>query len=1057
MTQSPHVVRLTDGDRTVYVRALGTAEIEAGKLRLTPAAERKFALLLRLSAEPGRRVMRATLQELVFPDLTDRNARHSLSDLLYQLRQAGVPIKTSRDGVMLESGRVQSDWEALTRLERPGLEQLRAIETGFLPAYAPGRFEAFSDWLAGYRARATLELCRALGTTINRARTVGDRKLTEHAARACLALDPLHEEATLALAEMLALSGSKAHAMSLLEQYSRDVSYTGADLALPASVVKQRISERIDDTGRSPLTLPFLGRDGEMTALGDRFELAQAGESQCIVIVGEPGIGKTRLAEEFCVQVALNGGRVQRVDTQPHDAHRPMATFADVVPRLLQLPGALGCSPESIAALRWLTKSEGGEFKSEGLSTSSEIVATSISGAIADLVDAVGAEATLVLLIDDAQWTDESSRQVLASLVAAKRHRRLLAILTSRDRSIVQYFARHSERLLAVAMAPLSQPVAAEVLDRALEQQETAPDNELRSWLAEASGGNPFFLRCLIAHFQATGERFVVPTAISALLDQQLAVVGPEALAVLGMTVVLGRHAEIDRLVIALEFPYFQLQIAIRELEAAHLVVANGQRIAPAHWLIAETVTRTTPSVSQRLFHRRAAEILERESENANSGALWDCAEHWIAAGEKAHALRVMRACATRSLEIGRPRQAAEILLRAVTLVDDADRADLIETAVRLSDECAELDLVLRGLKLADDLRVPIHRQEFELAKILAQLSESGESNGVYSTLRFWLQDQHPMPVRLRAFQAIVIAGERTDGPQQSDAAFRDLFPAGVDYASLVDVEVMRVLMIYHSAFGDTSVSVTLSRSLLSRASEMPAVAAANLRRQAALALMRGGFYAEATAAFELAYASAAVCGLRRLQCSIGAMLVSFFVDLLDDSAAARWWAALEELVASAPEFFSSIHYVSLCGDLACWRGDVDGVREAIQRSAELFPAEASPFAARWARIFRARLAHLTGTVRDVEAIVGGLIAHHRPEEVVGALGDLEVAAAVELLESAGYARRARSIFALYFALFRRRGEPVCRWLQIVATRMGWPIPHEAAAPVRTPGAVRAR
>jgi hypothetical protein len=45
----------------------------------------------------------------------------------------------------------------------------------------------------------------------------------------------------------------------------------------------------------------------------------------------------------------------------------------------------------------------------------------------------------------------------------------------------------------------------------------------------------------------------------------------------------------------------------------------------------------------------------------------------------------------------------------------------------------------------------------------------------------------------------------------------------------------------------------------------------------------------------------------------------------------------------------------------------------------------------------------------------------------------------------------------LYFALFRRRGEPVCRWLQIVATRMGWPIPHEAAAPVRTPGAVRAR
>src|SRR5262249_22783756 len=176
--------------------------------------------------------------------------------------------------------------------------------------------------------------------------------------------------------------------------------------------------------------------------------------------------------------------------------------------------------------------------------------------------------------------------------------------------------------------------------------------------------------------------------------------------------------------------------------------------------------------------------------------------------------------------------------------------------------------------------------------------------------------------------------------------------------------------MIYHSVFGDTSVSVNLSRALLARASEMLPVAAANLRRQAALALMRGGFYVEAIAAFEFAYASAAACGLRRLQCSNGAMLVSLYADLLDDPAAARWWAALEELVASAPEFFSSIHYVSLSGDLACWRGDLDGVRAAVQQTVELFPTEASPFAARWARIFQARLAHLTGTVHDVEGVV---------------------------------------------------------------------------------------
>src|SRR5262245_49875355 len=120
MTPHPHIGpgREHEGFRMVHLRALGTAQIDAGNLRVTPSAVRKFALLLRLAAEPGRRLPRAALHELVFPDLPERNARHSIRDLVYQLRQAGARIDSDHTGLELIATDATSDWEELVRAQR---------------------------------------------------------------------------------------------------------------------------------------------------------------------------------------------------------------------------------------------------------------------------------------------------------------------------------------------------------------------------------------------------------------------------------------------------------------------------------------------------------------------------------------------------------------------------------------------------------------------------------------------------------------------------------------------------------------------------------------------------------------------------------------------------------------------------------------------------------------------------------------------------------------------------------------------------------------------------
>ena len=342
----------------VFVRTLGAASIDAGATHLTPASVRKFALLLYLWAERGRTVTRETLHDLIFPEQTAPNARHSIRELIYQFRKLGARIATSGATVELAPESVSADLSDVLRQERPTFEQLRAAQGGFLPGYAPTHSEAFTEWLEGFRGRATANLNRVFVGELNRARRLADWAVAESAAQAVLALDPFHEEATLATAEMLAIGGAKAQAVRLLDKYVAEVG-ASPDLKLPATLLRRRISERSREIYRPPLTLPFLGRDAEMSALQERFARARAGEAQCVVLVGEAGIGKTRLAEELCTQAVLAGASVVRVATQPHDTHRPMATFADLVPKLLELPGALGCSPESMAALRRLTKRNG--------------------------------------------------------------------------------------------------------------------------------------------------------------------------------------------------------------------------------------------------------------------------------------------------------------------------------------------------------------------------------------------------------------------------------------------------------------------------------------------------------------------------------------------------------------------------------------------------------------------------------------------------------------------------------------------------------------------------
>jgi len=1008
----------------VFVRTLGAASIEAGGTHLTAVSVRKFALLLYLWGERGRSVTRATLHDLIFPDQTAQNARHSIRELIYKFRKFGARIASVGETVELAPDSVRADVSDVLGQERPSLDQLRAAQGGFLPGYAPTHSEAFTEWLEAFRGRTIADLNRVFVNELNRSRKLGDWSVAEAAAQAILALDPLHEEATLATAEMLAMGGAKAQAMRLLDKYQEEVGPL-PDLKIQAALLRRRINERSRELYRPPLTLPFLGRDAEMTALQERFARARAGEAQCVVLVGEAGIGKTRLAEELCTQAVLAGASVERVATQPHDTHRPMATFADLVPKLLELPGALGCAPESISALRRLTKQDS-EVTNEG-ETNSEVIAAAIGRAIADLIDSIASEGPLVLFVDDAQWSDERSRQTLATLAAARHARRLMFVLTSRDRSVLSFLAQRSERVTSFALAPLAASSSKELTTRALIEHPS--DNELRDWIAATSGGNPFFLKCLIGHYQATAERFVVPGTLSVLLDQKVNGLSPNAAALLRNCVALGRHSEIDRVLDTLEMPQIDLQLAVAELDSANLICQTGKRIEPAHALVADAVSRSTSAVVWRLVHRRVASVLQAEARASDSPVLlWDCAEHWLLADERERAAEFWERCALTAVEIGRPREGAELLLRAAAMVGRERAVALARRAALIATSGHEGDIVKRAIAALRGLNVRIEADPLELLELNATMSEWDDPEQMHERLHAWLASTAPLEQRINAGITMLVVAEADDRSDLGEQVFDGLIRHLPDPDRCNDSSTLTLLLIYHATFGDLGLVREIAAQLLRLVPTVADSVACDIYRKCAIALFRVGDVGETARIFSLCYDLSKRIGLTKMQHDAARMLVGLYHDTYAPDEQ-HWQKRAEAIVHEDPQLATRATSIFRQLDIDCGTGDVVKARRSLAIAQRFADGSRLRRIRRWINAAVLRVRHLQGDLPTVTEALSLTASHRRNSEATD-IGDFEVAITLYVLASREEYALAQQVLSEYLSTNRRGWGPRTRMLQ---------------------------
>ena len=289
--------------------------------------------------------------------------------------------------------------------------------------------------------------------------------------------------------------------------------------------------ERAPSRRRSPERSPLIGRETEMRALGGVLEDALRGEGGVVDVVGEPGIGKSRLVAEVRDRAA--DFRVLHFDCEEYEASTPYLAVGHLLRQALELEDA--DSDETGARLAAATESAAPELMPWlpliGVALGLELAPTVQTSELGDAVRRVRLERTasallvrllsgpVLLIVEDAHWLDEASAGVLRQVAARIRDERWALCMTRRA-APTGIDAPSWPATLTLRLAPL----AAEAVPAFI--QASVPDLHLArheiAAVTERAGGNPLFLRELLLNARAGDADGEVPDSVEALIAAQI-------------------------------------------------------------------------------------------------------------------------------------------------------------------------------------------------------------------------------------------------------------------------------------------------------------------------------------------------------------------------------------------------------------------------------------------------------------------------------------------------------------------------------------------------------
>ncbi len=375
-----------------------------------------------------------------------------------------------------------------------------------------------------------------------------------------------------------------------------------------------------------------------------------------LVVQGEAGIGKTTLLLETATAAQSEGFRVLAAQGSPAEVTYAYAAVADL---LRDVDAALLTALTDLQRVA-MERTRVGEIDSSGPATDERIVGT----ALLSVIERIGAGAPVLLVIDDAQWLDASSRAVIG-FVARRLSGPVGMVLSFRtgdpdsadDRSWLQF--RQPETTTRMTLRPLGLAAVHALVAARLGHSLPRPTITRIHGL---SGGNPLFaieLATAAADDVAT-IKVELPDDLAALVRRRVGHTGDEAAAVL-LIAACSVEPTVESIARAADTSAARVVELLESMEHMHIIAADGNRVRFAHPLFAAGVYGNATPSQRRAVHRALAGVVDRPELRARHLAL-------AATTGDAATLAALDAAADFTIARGAPAVAAELLELALKL-----------------------------------------------------------------------------------------------------------------------------------------------------------------------------------------------------------------------------------------------------------------------------------------------------------------------------------------------------------------------------------------------------
>ena len=687
-----------------------------------------------------RTVSRDELIDLLWPEDPPASPEAGLSTLLARLRPAvgeGVVVGRSQLGVELGA-------DALVDVETAGsaaeeaedalnagdaerglavaLEALEIVRQPLLPGLDSPRLEDHRRDLA--------ELEPSLLEVIARARlALGGSELpaAERTAKALVGREPFRESGYGLLMEAYARRGNVAEALRVFDRLRL---LLGEELGAVPSQEISGLHERLllsgelsDEEGapappddpvphardaRPSLSVvgapsddqPFVGREQQLATLHERWRECALGLRRLVLLAGEPGVGKTRLASRFCADVHAAGDMVF-YGRSDQDGVVPYQPFVEPVRRYLaDDPKAVEALEDEVRLLARLIPGLARHGDDEWVDPGDpEAQRYRLFEAVRAVLCLAAGGGPLLLVLDDLHWADKPTLALLRHIVRHPEPPALMLLGAFRDvevdwrHPLVDVLAdlRREDDVDKLVLEGLDDDETASLVAQRIEPEAT-PGFVRR--LRSETAGNPFFmgetLRSLVESQPIEGggsvteqalDEMGVPEGVNDVILRRLGHLSPAGREALTTGAVLGREFRLGVLEAVLGVEPEPLMDAIEEAIAAGLVVETPQRIDQftfAHALVRESIYGQLSGSRRLRLHLHAAEALERRPAREGVHPA-EVAHHLFLAGPLADPQKAVEygvRAGERAAESLAYEEAAGHYRRALELLEDGESRD---------------------------------------------------------------------------------------------------------------------------------------------------------------------------------------------------------------------------------------------------------------------------------------------------------------------------------------------------------------------------------------------